>query len=478
MIRSSSSSLATRLTRPLMLAVVGVWLLCTALVAWYVDGQIQHNFDVELIESAHRQLYPALLDSGLAQVAAEPSATPAGASSGASSDASNGAAPDAAAPKVMGQVPGSAFSEPMLLQLRASTGAVLLRTPHAPAAGFAAPLEQGFHDSAEHRIYTLHEPGQGLWLQLADPLAERAQARQHTLSGLLLVLAVMLPLLVWLIHLIARRELRSLHWLQGQINQRSSANLQPLLLGDLPQELRLVGEDVNLLLQRLHHALDVERALAANAAHELRTPLAAVRLRLQTALDQAQAQGSAQLPLAEVQLALTALQTLSHRTERLLQLSRAESDSAMLRFAPVDLLLLCDTLAQEFWQQPRAQKRLDWDRGALAPVWVQGDMDTLAIALRNLVDNALTYGSGQVQLLVQAAPAALLVRNGGARLDGVQLQQLRQRHVRLSSEHMGYGLGLSIVASIAQRHQAQLLLESPIPGRDDGVQAQLLFAPQ
>jgi two-component system OmpR family sensor kinase len=111
------------------------------------------------------------------------------------------------------------------------------------------------------------------------------------------VLLLMLPVLAGLIRHIARKELRSVQWLQQQITERSGSNLQPLVLQDLPLELRQVGEGVNQLMDRLHQALDVERALAANAAHELRTPLASVRLRLHTAVEQAQLQGS-RLPWA------------------------------------------------------------------------------------------------------------------------------------------------------------------------------------
>ncbi len=94
----------------------------------------------------------------------------------------------------------------------------------------------------------------------------------------------------------------------------------------------------------------MERALAANAAHELRTPLAAARLRLQTALEH-------DLQRNDVQAALDALRTLSHRTEKLLQLSRAESGASLAR-TRVDLVQLAGTVAQEFWQDPQRAERL------------------------------------------------------------------------------------------------------------------------
>ena len=216
------------------------------------------------------------------------------------------------------------------------------------------------------------------------------------------------------------------------------------------------------------------RALAANAAHELRTPLASVRLRLHTALDQARDAGSNQIALEQIQPILQALHTLSHRTERLLQLSRAEAAHPLLHHS-VDLVQLGTTLAQEFWHNPQAHKRLDWDPPD-QPVPVRGDIDTLAIALRNLIDNALTYSSGPVELAVQTQPPALIVRDSGPGIAAHDLNAVQQRHVRADAAHLGYGLGLSIVGSIARQHGASFSLTSPVPGRSSGLQAMLVFA--
>ena len=300
-----AQSLAQRLGRSLTLAVVPVWLLSTALVATYVNGEIQHNFDVELVESAHRQLYPALLEVDRAQPMALDE------------------------PLLMRTQPGPAHSEPLLLQLRGANGQVLLRSVATPASAFAVPLQAGFYETDDYRVFSLHDEVSGAWLQLADPLSERREASQRTVIGLVLVLLVMLPVLAWVITVVARRQLRTLEQLQQQITARSGSNLQPLELADMPLELCAVGDGVNQLLERLGEALNVERSLAANAAHELRTPLAEVRLRLQTAVDRAVADGglaetSGQVPLDDVRQALRSLATLSHRTERLLQLSRAE----------------------------------------------------------------------------------------------------------------------------------------------------------
>lgn len=136
-------------------------------------------------------------------------------------------------------------------------------------------------------------------------------------------------------------------------------------------------------------------------------------MRLHTAVEQAQG-SQASIPLAEVRVALQSLENLSHRTERLLQLSRAEGGD-MAHFGPVNLVQLAEQVAQTFWQQPSTQKRLDWlAPESAAPIWVHGDMDGLAIVVRNLIDNALHHTDAAVELEVKSGmPATLVVRDHG-----------------------------------------------------------------
>lgn len=442
-------SLVSSLTRALLTAVVLVWAVGTGAVAWYVNYKIQHNFDFELSESAHRQLF------------ASPMYIP---------------GPGEATPAVMHEAPDTVHDAPLLLQLRDLQGRVLVRTEAAPETGWTSELAEGFSDTSNYRIFTLYDPAKQLWLQLADTQEERREASRNTLTGLVLLLLLILPVLGLIIRWVARRQLRSLGDIQEQIHARNGSHLDPLRTADYPLELAQVGLGVNLLLGRLQEALNVERSLAANAAHELRTPLASVRLRLHTAIDQAEATAASNVPLEEAKAALQALETLSHRTERLLQLSRAEAgDSAS--FAPVDLVQLAGTLAQEFWQQPRALKRLDWIAPeGHAPVWIQGDIDSLAIALRNLLDNALTHTSAAVELGVERSPLpALVVRDHGPGVPAAQLPHILERHVRADSRRVGYGLGMSIVSSIALKHQAQLELRSPWADGSTGLEVRLNF---
>ncbi|MEP7301701.1 MAG: ATP-binding protein [Caldimonas sp.] len=439
--------LADRLTRTLTLAVGGVWLACVLGVTWYVDREINHNFDSEMIESAHRMIDIAVHD--LDQASERGEAGPA-------------------------QLPLLAREpiiddDPVVFQLVDDSARMLMRSAGAPEAIFDVPRVTGFGDTEAWRVYTVKHPSRPLILHLADPLAERREARNSALLGLIVPLIAVLPLLALLLRRIARRDLRVLQELEVEIGRRSGADLTQIGLDGMPAELNSVGEHVNRLLGRLSHALDVERSLAANAAHELRTPLAAVRLRLQTALDQG-------LSRADVQAALDALATFGQRADKLLQLSRAESSGAFAR-RPVDLVQLAATVAEEFWACEPTRRRLDLKIAEGDFLAAHGDVDSLAIALRNLVENALRYsGPARVEIEV-VAPCSLVVRDAGPGVATATLETLRHRHVRHSADGTGYGLGLSIVGTIVEKHEATLVLSSPPPGRLHGFEARLDLRP-
>ena len=303
-------TLAHRLARALVLRMALVWALCVVAVAFYLNHEIEENFDAELAESAHRIIEVAMLQF------------------------------DRTTPQHLPmQAQEPLFrEEPLVYQLVDAQGQLLLRSEAAPTTPFAVPLEQGLHNAPGWRVYVAKHPQRPLYFLLADALSERNHEWRETLAVLLLGALAALVVLAVTLPVVATRELRILGTLQRQIGERGGGDMRPLALEGLPAELHAVGEDVNRLLDRLRQALGVERALAANAAHELRTPLAVAQLRLQTAFD-------AGLDNEHVHAAHEALQRLRGRTEKLLQLSRAESGAA-LRQEPVRLDILASTLAQ------------------------------------------------------------------------------------------------------------------------------------
>ncbi len=446
--RVATATLAQRLTRTLLLCVASVWIVCLAGAVAFVHYEINRNFDSELVESALRLLDVATHDLDVA------------------------GAPQPGMPPLIEPAP-QASGDTLIYRLVGGGGQVLLlpRVDTPNEAFFRrVPLQAGFHNIAGWRVYTARHPQRDLLLQLADPRSERRLAVRRVLVGLALPMMAVMGVLAVLLGAVARRELRVLRRLETEIASRGSDDLRPLEFDGMPRELQSVGDHVNRLLGRLSDALDVERALSANAAHELRTPLTAARLRLQTALE-------GPLQKSDVAAALASLNVLSQRAEKLLQLSRAES-AATLSSQPVDLAWLAATVAEEFWQLPAHQQRLQLQlaEGDGPGPMALGDVDALAIALRNLVENALLYSTGRVELRVEAA-CVLAVRDHGPGVPADRLQALRRRHVRDAAQPTGYGLGLSIVATIVERQRGRLELLSPPPAGGQGLEARMALLP-
>lgn len=276
--------LADQLARELTLALAAVWLACVLALAWYVSHIVHHNFDQEMIDSGHR-----LLEVAVHQLEQE-----------------DHSREGVQRPHVASQ-PGDE-AEDLVYQLQDGRGNVLLRTQAAPVAAFAVPMREGFYEREGWRIYVVAHPRQPLFLMLADPMVERSEALQRALLALGSVMLVMLALMGWALRVTARRRLRVLRDMQLQLSERGGSNLEPLDLDAMPRELWRLGRGINHLMQRLSHALQVERSMAANAAHELRTPLAVATLRLQTALDRG-------VDNTDVRAAYEALERLRQRTE-------------------------------------------------------------------------------------------------------------------------------------------------------------------
>jgi two-component system, OmpR family, sensor kinase len=456
-------SLSGALTRALLPWIAMLWVATSAAVGWYMQHELTEQLDAGLVESAERLLDLAAHDARNHQHPSERDGT-----------------------LYRLEVPHSNLSgtkhDVLLYQVVNDRNELLLRSADAPLSALPIPLTTGFFNTPTLRTYTLAHPTLPMFIHVGDPLAHRSAARTETLVGLLVPLLVILPLLGLLIRAVTQRVLAPAGLLATELQQRDGHYLAPLPGQGLPVELQTMVDSANHLLHRLSDALDTERALAANAAHELRTPLAAVRLNLQTALCHVPG-GAAH---ADIQNALQSLDRLSRRCEKLLQLSRAESGAGLAQDR-VNLGQVAAAVAQEFWADTALLQRLQLVLPEDDDVWVRGDFDALAIALRNLIENAVRYAPEGPIVLEVALPATCSVRDGGPGLRSEQIAQLQQRHQRNGlGQHLartgpgartvhrpGYGLGLSIVTTIVERQGGRCSLQSPPPGKAHGLQASL-----
>jgi two-component system, OmpR family, sensor kinase len=449
-------SISSRLTRELLLAVGALWLVMSLGVTYYVQHEIDDVFDDSLMASASRLLELAAHEVGEARPV------------NATTSTSATSLPQL--PLVKGSIDAAEITHldlpSLTYQIVAPSGAVLMRSQRAPTVNIAPDVVDGFHTIGAWRVYSRQHPTEPLRIHVADSVSHRSDERRNTIVWLLLPLLAAFGFIAWVVRRITQRSLAPIEGLVTEIAARGVTNMDPVGSSDLPAEARLISESTNRLLLRLKEALDVERSLAANAAHELRTPLTAARLRLSTALSQPLPDAAR----AAMDEAAASLDRLSRRAEKLLQMSRAEASAALSR-GRVDLGRLAREVANEFSRGDSDAPRLRVLAHSDAPIFAVGDVDALALVLRNLIENALRHAPSATVTIEVGAPALITVRDDGPGVDASMLATMSQRHVRRAVNLGGYGLGLSIVKTVVDRHDGTLQFFSPPPGQITGLAA-------
>ncbi len=351
--------------------------------------------------------------------------------------------------------------------VRDRQGHILLQSHAAEPAAFPPYDGPGFRQTATHRLYNDAALQGSIRITVAEPLAHRATAAHEMQMALGLPLLVVIPLALVAIILAVRASLAPLNRFRQGLDARNALDLSPVPARDLPTEIAPMAQTLNGLLDRLKAAFDAERSFAANAAHELRTPLAgaiaqAQRLRAETA------DPAARDRAREIEATLKRLTRLS---ERLMQLARAEGGRLRLERAS-DLRDVARVVIADFVRTNPS------GRIALAlpetPVMSDLDPDAFDILCRNLVENALRHGAETRPVDVTlTADGRLIVENEGPALARETLARLTARFERGAAGTGGSGLGLAIVAAIATRIGSPLVLDSPRPGRETGFMASL-----
>jgi signal transduction histidine kinase len=244
-----------------------------------------------------------------------------------------------------------------------------------------------------------------------------------------------------------------------EIASRDSDHLVELRPARAPEEVRPLVEAINSLFTRVEQTLESERRFTADAAHELRTPLAALTAQAQVAM---QARSAAEREHAMAQLA-TSLRRATRLVDQILTLARLDPEDRPPT-GRVDL----GGLAEEVCARHGAlalEKDIALELNA-EPVTVPGDSDMLRILLRNLVDNAIRYTPVGGQVTVAVTREGLSVTDSGPGIPVEERARVFNRFHRLAGQDIeGSGLGLSIVARIAERHGAAISLDSGADGR-------------
>ncbi|GAA3899349.1 ATP-binding protein [Halomonas cibimaris] len=432
-------SLQRRLSLGLTLGVSLLWLAATAATTLIVGHALDKTLDSALKETAQRMLSLAVVEIINRDEA-----------------------------DLLQQVASfSAHEEYITYLVRGVDGKPLLVSHDIDLSVFPDTPQTGLRSTATHRVYGISAVSDTFFIEVAEPLSSRRQAKWQTTGLLLLPLAGLIPLILigtwWLV----RHTLQGVRAYRDTLESRGAGDLSRVAGQDLPAELLPVASAVDHLLERLRCTLEAERSFTANSAHELRTPLASSLAQLQR-LRREVPDGPVQQRAKHIE---ASLQDLSRLSQKLMQLARAESGSFLTQ-TPQDVVPLIAHLVDDFQRTSASPIVLSLpDNG---PVTASIEPDALAIVLRNLMENAVKHGHPGSPVNVSLTDAGTLrVVNTGPVVPNARLSRLTERFQRGETRTRGSGLGLAIAQAIADGAGARLTLISPASGRSDGFEARL-----
>lgn len=300
-------------------------------------------------------------------------------------------------------------------------------------------------------------------VQLAQPLSIRNRLAAGVAWRTLWPLVVLLPLLGLAIWIIVGRGLTPLQRVTRALDTRHPEALEPLPDNRLPEEVVPVVRALNALLARLATALDTQKAFVADAAHELRTPLAAVQIQSQL-VARAKDDESRKEALDDLQAGITRATRLA---EQLLALARSEPDGKS-ETNPVDLHALLDECVGASVLVAQ-QRGVDLGIEASEPATISGDANALRVMFNNLIDNATKYtpngGRVDVCLQVEGGHPTVEIADTGPGIPADERERVFDRFYRVGpgssrarTDVAGSGLGLAIVRRVAMQHDAKVSL--------------------
>nr|WP_229521286.1 sensor histidine kinase [Massilia sp. IC2-477] len=295
-------------------------------------------------------------------------------------------------------------------------------------------------------------------VQVAETLDKRAHLANEIIKGVILPQFIILPVILALVWFALSRGLSPLAELQERIRARPQDDLSPIDPRQVPEEISPLVGSFNDMLERLAQTVEMQKRFIADAAHQMKTPLAGMRMQSELALRQVDPD---EIHRSLEQLAKSS-ESATRLVNQLLALARAENQPHTgLAFEELDLAQLARATVQD-WVQASFSHRIDLGfEPADAPLLIAGNALMLRELLSNLIDNALRYtpqgGSVTVRVRRDGEHALLEVEDTGPGIAPSERAHVFERFYRiLGSNVQGSGLGLAIVREIAQQHGAEI----------------------
>jgi two-component system OmpR family sensor kinase len=325
--------------------------------------------------------------------------------------------------------------------------------PQRAVLGFSNVRANG----TTYRIFSIQTNNQTV--QVAQDLAVRRAMAGNLALRTLGPIAVMMPILMLVVWWVVSGSLEPVARVRSQVASRQADDLSPVSENGLPDEVRPLVQELNLLFGRVKTAFEAQQHFVADAAHELRTPLAALKLQVQS-LERSDGVEARKVAIGR----LTAgIERATRLVEQLLVLARQEASAAGGQARrEVDLAEVARRAVADLAGLAQA-KGVDLGLCQAEPAGVEGQPEALNILLRNLVDNAVKYtpagGTVDISVTKKAGAVVLAVEDSGPGIPPEEHERVFDRFYRVpGSEAAGSGLGLAIIKAIAERHGARLTL--------------------
>lgn len=344
---------------------------------------------------------------------------------------------------------------------------LMLQSYNAPVV--ARPVTAGYADATldgrTWRGYTLMQPQAGLTVWVGEPFALRDRMIDDITRDVLFPMLLALPLLAAAVWWGVGRGLKPLARVATEVAGRSASNLQPLGVAVVPSEVNVLVDRLNDLLTRLREAFDRERRFTADAAHEIRTPLAGIKTHAQVLLRTANESERRQA----AEQVIEGVDRTARLVEQLLTLARLDREALAHEFTPVDAGSLAAEVLEGMRRDAEA-KRMTLGLQAEGHAEINGNRVALNMMLRNLVDNAIRYtpagGRVEVQVGCVDKQIALRVTDTGPGIPRAERGRIFDRFYRgTNATAFGCGLGLSIARRVAELHSASIAVADGPAGR-------------
>ncbi|ETO92898.1 ATP-binding protein [Legionella oakridgensis] len=348
-------------------------------------------------------------------------------------------------------------------------GKLLLHSSSAPKLPLTEDTD-GFNDKVldqqKWRVFTTYNDKAGVRTVLGERYDTRNELGQRIAQDDLYIMLLTFPLSGLLIWIIIGRGLDSLDRVAQEVANRAPNHLEPVSIKEVPEEIKPVIDELNKLFYRLKQGFEREKRFAADAAHELRTPLAALKAQAQVALNT----NNIDEKNIALQKLIASVNRSTHIVQQLLTMSKLVPEAETINdLDEVNMAKVArDVLAMLAPTAVEKQIELELEHDEQMPNFI-GNPTAISILIRNLVDNAIRYSRECGQVIVRVYQeqneAVLEVRDNGPGIPAELQSRVFERFFRvLGNKSTGSGLGLAIVQQICALHNGRVTLESPKEG--------------